>query len=243
MNCLLLKPDDFIDAHSVKICDARLNHCLTVLKARPGDTLQVGQINGKLGSATVRTINSSGLVLDKINCDQHPPLPLDLTLVLALPRPKALKRILRNIAECGVKKLILINAYKVEKSYWQSPVIDEAEYYFSQGLEQAKDTIFPKLQIEQRFKPFVEDTLPSLCERHTAFVAHPKQKSHQQHNFANIYDLNVLKQAGVIVIGPEGGFIPYEVEKLIAAGCRPLDLGERIYRVENAISRIVHHCL
>jgi hypothetical protein len=57
------------------------------------------------------------------SCARNRPRPLPLTVVLALPRPKMLRRILRALAEVGVKELHLINSYRVEKSYWQSPLL------------------------------------------------------------------------------------------------------------------------
>jgi len=41
-----------------------------------------------------------------------------------------------------------------------------------------------------------------------------------------------------LVIGPEGGFIPAEVDLLSRSGCRPVNLGERILRVETAVAAL-----
>ena len=42
-----------------------------------------------------------------------------------------------------------------------------------------------------------------------------------------------------LAIGPEGGWIPYEVTKLQEAGLQPVQLGERILRVENAVPALL----
>ena len=153
-------------------------------------------------------------------------------LVLALPRPKMLRRILRTVAELGVGQLHLINSYRVEKSYWQTPALAEAAIrdYLTQGLEQARDTVLPRIHCQRRFKPFVEDTLPGLVGAGTALLAHPGPYPRCPGNLAG---------DTVLVIGPEGGFIPYEVTKLKEAGCRPVSLGPRILRVETALTSLL----
>jgi RsmE family RNA methyltransferase len=48
-----------------------------------------------------------------------------------------------------------------------------------------------------------------------------------------------LNQPCTLAIGPEGGFIPYEIEKLQQAGFAGVHLGARILRVENAVTALV----
>ena len=231
MNLLLFSQQDRIDNNKIRIADFRLQHLREVLSAETGDTLRIGEINGLMGSAELLEQSADEAVL-AVNLDQRPPPKIPLTLLLALPRPKMLRRILRTVAEMGVPELHLLNSSRVEKSYWQTPVLDEqvVEDYFLQGLMQSRDTVLPTLHLHQRFKPFVEDELQALIGDHRALVAHPGD--YPPCPIGD--DIPTL-----LAIGPEGGFIPYEVEKLQQAGCDPISLGPRILRVENAVSTLI----
>ena len=72
-----------------------------------------------------------------------------LALLLALPRPKMLKRVLQSVTSLGVKQLYLLNSYRVEKSYWGSPLLqaDKLQEQLLLGLEQACDTILPQVHL------------------------------------------------------------------------------------------------
>ena len=228
MNILLFSDSDRVDDKHIRVSDRRLVHLREVLGAATGDALRVGLIGGQCGSGTIVHLDSDHAEI-AIALDQPPPAKLPLTLVLALPRPKMLRRILRTIGECGVRELHLINSYKVEKSFWQSPLLaaDTLRDHLLQGLEQASDTVIPAVHLHPRFKPFAEDLLPALATACTALVAHPG--NHQPLPTACPEDT-------LLVIGPEGGFIPYEVDKCLAAGCRPVSLGPRVLRVETAVA-------
>jgi RsmE family RNA methyltransferase len=167
-----------------------------------------------------------------VKLSQEPPAKLPLRIVLALPRPKMIRRIFRTVAELGVEELIIINSYKVEKSYWQSPVLssDNIREYFVDGLQQAKDTVLPKLRFEKRFKPFVEDDLPTLITGQQALLAHPNQGQACP---------QPLDQRATLAIGPEGGFTEYEAAKLIEAGFSGIHLGSRILKVETALTSLI----
>ena len=231
MNLLLLTENDRVDAQHSAVSDRRLDHLIKVHRANAGDTLRAGLVDGLTGEATIEEIGKTRALLSA-NLDIPPPPKLPLSLILALPRPKMLRRILRTVAELGAAELHLVNSYRVEKSYWQTPVLEESTIreYLLQGLQQARDTALPPVQCHRRFKPFVEDTLPTLLEDRQALLAHPGDYPDCPRQ---------AKGPTALVVGPEGGFIPYEVEKLQAAGCETVSLGPRILRVENAVTALL----
>ena len=231
MNLLLFTGEDRIGDDRIEVCDRRLQHLLHVHRAATGDRVRVGEVDGQMGHGEILELNPERAVL-QFSLEQTPPEKLPLTLVLALPRPKMLRRILRSVAEFGVQELHLVNSYRVEKSYWQTPVLQQATVreYLLQGLEQSRDTALPQVHCHRRFKPFVEDVLPGMLEQRLALLAHPGNYPPCPRG---------ITENTLLVVGPEGGFIPYEVEKLEAAGCQTVSLGPRILRVENAVTSLL----
>jgi len=153
-------------------------------------------------------------------------------LIVALPRPKVLNRVLSAVTSLGVKRIFFINAWRVEKSYWKSPRLspENLRLQMISGLEQAKDTVFPHIELRRLFRPFVEKELPSLIRGATALAAHPK---------GSVECPRALGGEVVLSIGPEGGFIDREIASLEAIGFRSVHLGPRILRVETAIASIL----
>ncbi|WP_298035885.1 16S rRNA (uracil(1498)-N(3))-methyltransferase [uncultured Desulfuromonas sp.] len=232
MNLILLFEEDFLpDGRQVRLTGRRLEHVRTVHRAKTGDELTVGLLGGRIGSGRVLRLDKEALEME-VALDRDPPPPLPLTLLLALPRPKVLRRTLQTAASMGVKRIVLLNAYRVEKSYWQSPMLGEEALreQLVLGLEQARDTALPEIELRPRFKPFVEDELPALAGGTRALVAHPAAAGPCP---------RASEEPVTLAIGPEGGFIPYEVEKLSECGFAPVTLGERILRVEAAVPALL----
>ena len=231
MNLLLLEDRDFIDEHQVRLSDRRLAHMQAIQQVVVGDSLRVGRINGLMGQGEVTALEQDHAEL-RIQLDTPPPDKLPLTLLLAMPRPKMFRRILQHCATLGVPEIILLNSYRVEKSFWQTPFLqpDVIRENLLLGLEQARDTVLPTVRIEKRFKPFVEDSLPGLINNQLALVAHPGDYPACPRG---------IEEPLTLAIGPEGGWIPYEVEKLVEAGMQPVQLGERILRVETAVTALL----
>jgi len=231
VNLLLFSAADRLDEQRICVADYRHKHLLEVLQAQVGQQLRVGELDGQTGYGQVLEISQQQVIL-AVTLDEAPPAKLPLRLVLALPRPKMLRRIVRSVAELGIAELHLIHSLRVEKSYWQTPVLQAPTLreYLVQGLEQSRDTVLPTVSCHRRFKPFVEDVLPDLTKDRLALLAHPGNYPPAPHE---------LRREALLVIGPEGGFIPYEVDKLETAGCQTVSLGPRILRVENAITSLI----
>ena len=231
MNLLLLEAADFVADDRVILRDRRLTHLQQVHRAEAGETLRVGLLGGDMGSGRLLRLDASCAELQVV-FDQPPPAKLPITLLLALPRPKMLRRVLQTVATMGVPRLVLLNSYRVEKSFWQTPFLEPVAIreQLILGLEQARDTVLPEVVIEKRFKPFVEDRLPQLADGTLGLVGHPG---------AFPACPRAVTQPVTLAIGPEGGWIPYEVEKLTEAGLAPVQLGDRILRVETAVSALL----
>jgi len=227
MNLILLFEEDFLGSGRVCFSGRRYKHIINIHRVVVGDKLRVGLLNGLIGHGRILSLNSHELEMD-IVLDQQPPEPLPVTLFLALPRPKMLRRILQSITSMGVKEIYLINSYRVDKSFWNSPLLqpEKLQEQLLLGLEQSRDTVLPQVYLRSRFKPFVEDDLPDISSGTTAYIAHPG---------VGVDCPRTLQVPASLAIGPEGGFIPYEVEKFQDCGFIPVNLGKRILRVETAV--------
>ena len=238
LNCILLPQN------SKTISDEQqLTHIKEVLKSKVGDSLTIGEMGGNLGKATIAEINENEVLLADVTLDKKPPAKLDLTVVLALPRPKVLRRLIMDMTSLGVNKLIIVNSYRTQKSYWQSPLLNRIDEFVFEGLQQAIDTVPLEVEFKKRFKPFVEDDFPALLGN--AVIAHP----YATQSWKNYLDELKSKDSDkdtmpkILCVGAEGGWIDYEVDLLCKHGCTAVSLGERILRTETVVSVLLGHWL
>lgn len=229
MNLVLLVDDDFVASGTVRLAGRRLAHVRDVHRAAAGDELVVGRLGGLMGRGRVTRLDDDALEMD-VQLDNPPPPKLPLTLLLALPRPKVLNRAVAAAASLGVERIVLLNAWKVEKSYWGSTRLSEENLLAQRiaGLEQARDTVLPEMRKARLFRPFVEQELPAILAGATALVAEPGAPV-----------TRVTPGRCVLAIGPEGGWIQAELDSLQRAGFEPIGLGPRILRVETAVATLV----
>ena len=227
MNLILLFKEDFISSNQVTLNDFRRDHIIIILKAKEGDTLCVGVCDGLMGEGRVVRISDEGVILD-IVLHQPPPKALALTLIMPLPRPHVLKRTLQCASSLGIKKIIILNFNRVEKSLWNSSALKPAaiKEQLVLGLQQAKDTMMPEVIIKRSFKIFVEDELPGLIKGSLAVVAHPGQGGQIPHK---------VKGPLTLLIGPEGGIIDAELQAIKNVGFQTIDLGPRVLKVASVL--------
>ena len=229
MNIILLTRNDFINDEEAIVTGRRFLHIRDILKVSIGDFLSVGVLEEDLGVGIVVDILSDKIVL-RINLRERAPNPITCNVILALPRPIVLNRILISLTSLGVKTIYLLHTKRVEKSYWQSPLLKEKRIKESLklGLEQSKDTILPDVFIKKSFKEFIKN-LPVLLEGAKGVIADPV--------FTN--SLERSNDNRLLAIGPEGGFMDYELESFQRCGFKGVSLGQRILKVETALTVLI----
>lgn len=174
-----------------------------------------------------------------------PPPPTNVSLILALPRPLALGRLLPMIAQMGVNNLVLIGAQKVPKDYWGSDLFRKpikVRNLLIEGLCQAGDVVIPTITFAKRFRPFVEDDLDEMfpADEWARVIAHPLRKEEDDFRLSDVVfpenEQGSTSRKIVLAVGPEGGWAePYELDKFQDAGFQQITIGKRILRSDVAV--------
>jgi RsmE family RNA methyltransferase len=230
MNLILCEAGE-IDAGGVAtLAGARAVHVRQVLRAEPGDTVRVGVIDGPTGHGEIITIDDETIVL---RCHLGPEVAAApaVDLLLALPRPKVLRRLWAQFAALGVGRIMLSNAARVERNYFDTHVLDEAFYrpLLIEGLQQAGDTRVPRVSIHRQFRPLVEDVLGPAPAGERRLVAHPGSGTS-----VSILTSQRPPDRVLLAIGPEGGWNAFELDLLTRHGFEAISLGPRILRTDTA---------
>lgn len=236
MNLILVETAELVD-NTVCLQDRRAKHIVKILHSEPGDMLKIGVLGGKIGTGKVRAIEKKYpfRVELEVHLKTSPPSKSPVDIILALPRPIMLRRIIGQITSLGVGSMHIINAARVEKSFWDAGIIDRHNHkeHILQGLEQAIDTIPPCLEFHPRFKPFIEDFFPTIADEYsTCLYADPGDRR-------TLNDCLQDNSGKVLVaIGPEGGWGDYELEKFHDKGFSGFSIGSRILRVDTAVVNV-----
>lgn len=214
----------------VLLSGRRAGHLIDVLRVAPGDTVRLGVIGGPRGRGRVLEA-ANGSARLALELDARPPLPPPTELILALPRPIMLQRVLKQAATMGLRRLHLIRSNRVERSFFGSPVLRPGRMreLLLEGMEQARDTWLPEARIHPLFRPFMEDALPGLAGRR--LVAHPDAKA----TLPEVFARPAADEPVLLAVGPEGGWTDHEVESFVRAGFAAFSMGERILHVDTAV--------
>ncbi len=232
MNIILFKAEENIENRNFLIKDRiKIEHINNILKAEIGDEIEAGIENEKLGKAKIIEKTDNSILFEFIP-EKEPPAKLPIILICAVPRPKFLKRIIKDAVTMGVESIYFVRTWKVEKNFFESGIFDEGKIkeYAYLGLEQGKDTVIPNIELKKSFKKFIEDELPVISEGAEKIVAHPGGEMLCPH---------YITGKSVLFIGPEGGFTDYEIKMIEKIGFKRVSIGERILRVETAIPFII----
>ena len=205
-------------------------HLTRVLRLRVGDTLAARDVHGRRYRMRIgrlgRTSCNIELVPEETQAGEAGPAAPSgprLTLLQCLPKGRKIDLIVRQATEAGVSRIV--------------PVLSE------RSLGTAGEERGARLRriAEEAMEQSGRDRLPDIDDpRPLASIARDRWETgilfHEAS--AGAVPLHRLLAHGptevCILIGPEGGFAPAEVEVLAAAGFRIAHVGETVLRVETA---------
>ena len=201
-----------------------------VLRLRSGDALIL--FNG-LGDERHAVIDSLTRTVSKVQItgttEPIPPSPLKLHLLQSVAKAEAMDLIIQKSVELGVESISpVLSEFSVVKldesrvnrrlAHWQK---------IAQGAcEQSGRHCPPTINIPENFS----ETLATVPSSATRVTLHPSTSNTLQdfsHNFDQVLELHIL-------IGPEGGFSPSELDEAVTAGFHLLGIGPRTLRAETA---------
>jgi RsmE family RNA methyltransferase len=245
VNLILLEPGDMNRPGEATLTGPQAQHVIDVLKAVPGNAVRIGMLNGAFGSGTVTAITDRTVSLRcAFDLETHPRPRVDL--ILALPRPKVLRRLWAQLAALGVGQIILTNAEGVERPYFDTHVLDEAHYrpLLIEGLQQARDTRLPRVSIHRQFKVLVEDRLDALFSPAAGSVRVVADQPATE-------PIDAVARQGrarrlLVAVGPEGGWNEFERTLLRHHGFVAAGMGSRTLRSDTAciaVLALAHHAL
>ncbi len=227
MNQVLLEPKELDAACCVVLCGRRAAHLMQVLGVREGDRVRVGLLGGSRGIGAVIAVDADTVTL-RCSFDRPALSPSRVTLLVALPRPKVLRRLFAPLAAWGVEKVIFANAAKVERVYFDTHWLQPEHYepLLLEGLEQSGETRLPEVEVVRRLKPLIEDVLSGW--QGNKLLLHPHADA--------TFDACMESRSPVLAaIGPEGGWTDYEVDLFRTHGFTCVTLGERVLRSDIAV--------
>jgi len=232
MNRILIEPEEIREDGTATLTDARAVHIREVLGARPGEVLRTGTVNGLAGWSRVVEVSEVAVTLKPCHEETAPEPWLDL--LLAAPRPKVLKRLWPQLAALGVGRIVVLNAFRVEKCYFSSQWLESAQVraLLLEGLCQAGLTRLPEVLVRMRFKPFVEDELDTLFSTSIRLLAHPGPRTALPAEAA-------WGGRPCLAVGPEGGWTAYERRLLTERGFECFSLGPRTLRTDTACVSLI----
>lgn len=234
MNLIIIEAAELDPSGHLILSDVRASHLLTVLRATPGQCVRIGLLDGPVGTAIV-TAAGGGVVGLQCSFGGDTPAVPPIDLLLALPRPKVLRRLWAQLAALGVGRIILTNAERVERCYFDSHVLDPERYHplLVEGLQQARDTRLPRVSVHRRFRVLIEDELDELCTGSVRLMAHPGADE-------RVASASRSPSGRVLLaVGPEGGWSDFEQRLMQAHGFVAVGVGERTLRSDTACIALI----
>jgi len=235
LNLIIVENGDSVGGGRYRLSGERAEHVFKVLKAEVGDELKVGMLNGGKGVGVVEAISKGEVVLKCEFEEKAESMQVGIDLVCALPRQQTVKKVLHSAAAMGVGRIFFVRANRVEKSYFEASILESDVYkrFLIEGLAQGEKTAMPVVSVHRYFKKFFEDELAEI-EKSAGEYDVKLLAELSMEKMLSEFEMGVGKRV-LLAIGPEGGWVDFEVGLMEGVGFEKFFLGPWTLRVENAV--------
>ena len=206
------------------------HHLLTVLRAGPGDQLELFNGDGFNYSAVLAsgsTAKRAVISVESRSQNLSEP-PLAITLVQAVSRGERMDQYIRQAVELGATAIQPVYSRHAQKPGDAKRISRKQEHWYKimiSATEQSGRARVPELHPARSVSSWIEDTDTGLTAT-PCVVLHPAATN-------SLGRLDAMQQLS-IAIGPESGFDKDEVDTMIAAGAIACRMGPRTLRTETA---------
>ena len=241
VNLQLIYESELVSDSRAKVTGSRVRDLIERRDMCPGVEVQVGVENGLIGTAQIETVSSDFVELS-LSLERKPPPKKEIIAVVAVPRPQTVKKLIHLACTLGLKQLHLVRSMNSQKSYLYSNALQKEaiQTELRKGLEQAVDTVAPFIEVHTLFRPFVGDRLSSIAaslpEPQSRLIADTQSTTQLREIFST---RSFYPSSTVVAIGAETGWSSYEIEQFQKGGFLSVSLGDRILRVETALTVLV----
>lgn len=223
-----------------RITGADLNHIKNVLRIRVGEEFLVSA-GGVSCLCRLAFYEAEAAVAEILTEDyQNTNLPIRICLFQGLPKSDKLELIIQKAVELGAEEIVPVEMHRcivkldekkkaAKRERWQA--IAEA------AAKQSKRNAVPAVQAPVSFARAME-----MAKETDLFLIPYENERGMAATREALGKLRAGMSVGIL-IGPEGGFEPREVEAAQAAGGVPVSLGRRILRTETAAITAVGMCM
>ena len=238
----LFTPDALL-ADTCVLGKEEARHLQTVLRVKPGDTIQLFDGQGHTRTTTVTVVEKSSLTLAAVEpVVSHPKAPCAITLFVCISKGKHMDWTLEKAVELGVAHIVPVisdrtivrvdaDDREAKADRWMR-IAEEAAR--QSGRAWLPDVLTPRsfkeslALVTQTTPTFVAALTPDAKPLRDFLLPHPSSLQPATSSL-----LPPPSQTGWFV-GPEGDFTPDELQRLLDAGAIPVSLGPLVLRAETA---------
>lgn len=195
-------------------------HLARVLRAKPGDTVTLFDGRGGAWTARVAAVGRDRVDLDVGDAlPPNPPPRAAVTIAVALPKGDRQKWLVEKLAELGVESLVPLTTTR-----GVAEATEAARARLERGVIEACKQCGRDTLMTIHAPASLADAIASAGAETTVLLADPAGPPLDEPPAG----------ATLVLVGPEGGFTPEEIDAATTRGARRVSLGRHVLRIETA---------